>query len=102
VNVKGELVGAEYIAFYFTAFIRDAQRMEELAQFEREIIKQVERYNLRANSQVELIAHGSNGVQQEMSRGVLGAARNKLIGGQNNGICIFGFGSDEGKRKNEN
>jgi hypothetical protein len=92
VNDKGELVGAEYIAFYFTSFIRDTERMEELAQFEREIIKEAESHNLRPDSQVELIAHGSNGVQQEMSRGVLGAARNKLIGGEKQRICIFKFG----------
>jgi len=80
VNKQGDLVGSEYIAFYFTSFIRDELRGQEEALFEQTVAEEAKLHNLKPNTRVELITHGSNSVQGEMSRGVLDAARNKLIG----------------------
>jgi adenosine deaminase len=74
------LVKAEFLAFYFTSFIRHPLREQELAQFERAVAAEAKRHNQLGGTRVELIAHGSNSVQEEMSRGVMDAAKAKLIG----------------------
>lgn len=43
--------------------------------------REAERHNAKEGSQVELVVHGSNTVAWEMQRGVMDAAKNKLIGG---------------------
>ncbi|KAI3415890.1 hypothetical protein GPALN_005454 [Globodera pallida] len=80
VDSKGELVGAQYIAFYFTSFSRELLREKELELFEQAVEREAARHNAQKDKRVELVAHGSNAVSSEMTRGVLDAGRNKLVG----------------------
>uniref|UniRef100_A0A914HD77 Chloride channel protein n=1 Tax=Globodera rostochiensis TaxID=31243 RepID=A0A914HD77_GLORO len=86
VDSKGELVGAQYIAFYFTSFSRELLREKELELFEQAVEREAARHNAQKDKRVELVAHGSNAVSSEMTRGVLDAGRNKLVG-----LNLFGL-----------
>ncbi|CAD5235694.1 unnamed protein product [Bursaphelenchus xylophilus] len=79
-NRTGELVGAEILAFYYTAMQTDQLSTNKLRVFEQEVKRLAKRINKDPESPIEIVVHGTNIVGDQIKGGVVKTANYLAIG----------------------
>uniref|UniRef100_A0A915Q0F9 SSD domain-containing protein n=1 Tax=Setaria digitata TaxID=48799 RepID=A0A915Q0F9_9BILA len=70
VDERGTVISVGTVAVYFTTFITDPIKRQQLVVFEEQVLREIHNHNTNPNSTISLILHGGHTVNSEIRRGV--------------------------------